>query len=141
MPLTIGRLRKRSEYLRVASAGRKSATKGLVLQALDRGEDHPHADTDATAQIWLGITASRRVGGAVQRNRVKRRLRAAAAQILPTQATANFDYVLIGRHATLTRAFPALLSDLETALRHVGQKVDNGRSGAENKKTSNQETP
>jgi ribonuclease P protein component len=131
MPLRIGRLRKRSEYLRVASAGHKSATKGLVLQALDRDDDHPHADLDATAQAWLGITASRRVGGAVARNRAKRRLRAAAAQVLPTNATANFDYVLIGRQATLTRAFPALLSDLEAALRHVSEVSTK----------SNQETP
>jgi ribonuclease P protein component len=135
MPLRIGRLRKRSEYLRVAAAGRKSATRGLVLQALDRVDDHPHADPDPAAQVWLGITASRRVGGAVQRNRAKRRLRAAAARVFPTQATANFDYVLIGRQATLTRAFPALLSDLETALRHVGQKADKVTT------KSNQETP
>ena len=141
MALRIGRLRKRSEYLRVASAGRKSATKGLVLQALDRGDDHPHADTDKTAEVWLGITASRRVGGAVQRNRAKRRLRAAAARVLPTQATVNFDYVLIGRQATLTRAFAALLSDLETALRRVGAEIDPRRAGAENNKQSNQETP
>jgi len=140
MPLRIGRLRKRSEYLRVATAGRTSSTKGLVLQALDRGDDHPHADVDPAAEVCLGITASRRVGGAVQRNRAKRRLRAAAARVLPTQATANFDYVLIGRRATLTRAFPALLSDLETALRRIGAEIDPRRAGAE-LKTPNQETP
>ena len=120
MPLSIGRLRKRSEYLRVAASGRKFAAKGLVLQALDRGEDHGHADPAAGAEVWLGITASRRVGGAVQRNRAKRRLRAAATQVLPAFGAANTDYVLIGRRATLTRAFPALLSDLREALRRIG---------------------
>ena len=125
MPLSIGRLRKRSEYLRVAASGRKSSTKGLVLQALGRGDDQHLADAGQPAQVWLGITASRRVGGAVQRNRAKRRLRAAAAQVLPASGAANTDYVLIGRRATLTRAFPALLSDLETALRRISAETKN----------------
>jgi ribonuclease P protein component len=125
MPLTIGRLRKRSEYLRVAASGRKSATKGLVLQALDRGEGRHHSDAGAGAEVWLGITASRRVGSAVQRNRAKRRLRAAAAQVLPAFGAPNTEYVLIGRRATLTRAFPALLSDLREALRRISAQSPN----------------
>ena len=118
MAIRIGRLRKRSEYLRVAASPRKCATKGLVLQARDRVPgDHP---ADPGADAWLGITASRRVGGAAARNRVKRRLRAAAAQVLPAFGAANTEYVLIGRRATLTRPFPDLLFDLEHALRRVG---------------------
>jgi ribonuclease P protein component len=67
----------------------------------------------------LGITASRRVGGAVARNRVRRRLRAAGRELLPKLAAVPGDYVLIGRAATLTRPFPALLADLTAALRRL----------------------
>ena len=117
MAIRIGRLRKRSEYLRIAASGRKWAAKGLVLQARACGTGNHHADPHADA--WVGFTASRRVGGAVARNRAKRRLRAAAQQVLPARGAANHEYVLIGRRATLTRPFPALLSDLEGALRRV----------------------
>lgn len=120
MPIRIGRLRKRSEYLRVAASGRKCAVKGVVLQVRECGAENRHADPDPQANLWFGITASRRVGGAVARNRVKRRLRAAAGQIFPSQGAVGHEYVLIGRQATLTRPFPALLSDLENAMRQVG---------------------
>lgn len=67
----------------------------------------------------VGFTASRKVGGAVVRNRAKRRLRAAAAHILPDAGRPGTDYVLIARAATAARPFAALLDDLETALRRV----------------------
>ena len=114
----IGRLRRRSEYLRVAEKGRKRAQPGLVLQALEWPPNSWHAESDT--ELWLGITASRRVGSAVARNRVRRRLRAAARDVLPRLAAPGHAYVLIGRRATLTRAFAQLLSDLEAALRHLG---------------------
>lgn len=70
-------------------------------------------------EIRLGITASRKVGNAVARNRVRRRLREAARLVLPTNAAPGHDYVLIGRAATLQRPFPMLLADLQSALRRL----------------------
>jgi ribonuclease P protein component len=137
MPIRIGRLRKRSEFLRVAASGRKCAVKGVVLQVRICGTDIRHADPDAQANIWFGITASRRVGGAVARNRVKRRLRAAAAKILAAQGAVGYDYVLIGRQSTLTRPFPALLSDLSEAMRRVGAI----RSEADHQQPPKQDAP
>lgn len=67
----------------------------------------------------LGITVSKRVGNAVERNRARRRLRAAAEQVLPRDAKDGYDYVVIGHTATLTRPFPALLNDLNRALRRL----------------------
>jgi len=64
----------------------------------------------------MGFTASRKVGGAVERNRAKRRLRAAAAAILPLSAREGHDYVLIARAATISRPFAELGRDLTTAL-------------------------
>ncbi|MBI1179191.1 MAG: ribonuclease P protein component [Alphaproteobacteria bacterium] len=109
---TPGRLRRRGEFLRVAR-GAKWVTPGLILQAARRPDAGP---ADAPR---LGFTASRKVGGAVERNRVKRRLREAARVIMPDRARAAIDYVLIGRHTTLTRPWPKLLLDLETALRRI----------------------
>lgn len=97
----------------MAATGRKAVTPGLVLQAADRRAD---AGGDA---LRVGFTASRKVGGAVVRNRAKRRLRAAAARILPGVGRLGTDYVLIARAATAARPFAALLGDLETALRRV----------------------
>lgn len=105
----IARLRKRREFLAAARAV-KSATPGLVLQALPRGDE---------AAPRVGFTVTKKVGIAVIRNRARRRLREAAREILPVHAKAGYDYVLVGRLATLTRAWPDLLDDLRDALSRV----------------------
>jgi ribonuclease P protein component len=106
------RLRRRAEFLRVAGGRRKWAAPGLVLQA----RRHEAEEKDG---IRIGFTASRKVGGAVVRNRARRRLRAAAARVMAQHAAPGTDYVLIARAATPTRPFAALLADLETALRRL----------------------
>lgn len=73
--------------------------------------------------IRVGFTASRRVGNAVQRNRVRRRLKSAVREVLAVHAKPDRDYVIIGRAATLKRPYRALLNDLETALKRVGAYV------------------
>ena len=95
---------------------------GLVLQALTRGDEDPAGGT-----IRYGLTASRKVGGAVLRNRARRRLRALAREILPVAGRPGTDYVLIARAATPTRPYAALRADLERALARVARP----RSGAD----------
>jgi ribonuclease P protein component len=70
--------------------------------------------------IRFGLTASRKVGNAVARNRARRRLREVARLLLPAMAAPGCDYVLIGRRVTLERPFALLLADLETALLRLG---------------------
>jgi ribonuclease P protein component len=106
------RLTRRAEFLKVAGSGRKWVAPGLILQARRRDGDVP--------AIRLGFTASRKVGIAVLRNRARRRLRAAAAAILPAHATAGHDYVLIARGETVRRPYPALVEDLRQGLRRLG---------------------
>jgi ribonuclease P protein component len=86
---------------------RKAVALGLVLQGLDGAEAAP---------ARVGFTASRKVGNAVARNRARRRLQAAACDVLSARAKAGWDYVLIARQATLERPYDALLSDLDKAL-------------------------
>jgi ribonuclease P protein component len=111
----IARLKRRAEFLRVAGKGRKSVTPGLILQALRRS---PGGEPGAILRV--GFTASRKVGIAVERNRARRRLRAAMDRVMPLHAVEGHDYVLVARAETIRRPFAALLSDLEAALKQVG---------------------
>jgi ribonuclease P protein component len=76
-------------------------------------------ESDDVGSLRLGFTVSKKVGNAVVRNRVKRRLKSAAKAILPTQALANRDLVIIGRQYTLKQPFQELLNDLEYALKKL----------------------
>ena len=109
-------LKVRADFLRVASAGRRSAVPGLVVQAAP----HPEAPRGVPG-IRVGFTASRKVGNAVVRNRAKRRMRAAAASVLPAVGRPGTDYVLIARAGTADRPFADLIADLEAALRRIGR--------------------
>lgn len=117
----VGRLKRRAEFLKVAGAGRKSVTPGLILQVAPHVEAAVSPDDRA---LRVGFTASRKVGIAVERNRARRRLRAAVDEVMPLHAARGRDYVLIARAATTRRPFAALLGDLKTALRQAGAYRD-----------------
>jgi ribonuclease P protein component len=102
------RLKNRADFLRAARGIRRS-TAGLTLELCPTPAPAPDG-------LRVGFTASRKVGNAVARNRAKRRLRAAAAALLPLHGRAGHDYVLVARTATLTREFKDLLADLTGAL-------------------------
>ena len=74
------------------------------------------ARMERPADIGFGLTASKKVGNAVERNRARRRLRALATGSLRRLAKPGADYVLIARRATLTRPWPDLQRDLYQAL-------------------------
>lgn len=74
----------------------------------------PRADGDTAMRA--GFTVTKRIGNAVTRNRLKRRLREVARHVLPGHGVAGADHVLIGRDAGLARAFALLCTDLEQAL-------------------------
>jgi ribonuclease P protein component len=112
--ISLTRLKKRSEFIRVASARLKRVTPGLILQ----GRKHTLKEIESSKieTLRLGFTVSKKVGNAVVRNRVKRRLKAAAQAILPIKAPTHVDLVIIGRQNTLKRPFPDLLADLKNAV-------------------------
>ena len=80
----------------------------MVVQARDR--------QDADARVRLGFTATRKIGGAVVRNRAKRRLREAARALAPLHCQPGCDYVFIARAGTPARPWAALLDDVKSAL-------------------------
>jgi ribonuclease P protein component len=79
-----------------------------VLLVRDRG--------DADPAIRIGFTVTKKIGGAVVRNRMKRRFRALAREILPTRGVAGADHVLIGRAGGVERDFALMRAELEKAL-------------------------
>jgi ribonuclease P protein component len=79
---------------------------------------------DPDGPVRAGFTATKKIGNAVQRNRAKRRLREAARLLLPLHGRVGSDYVFIARGATGTRAWSALLDDVETALISLARRAD-----------------
>ncbi len=108
--LKLDHLRTRADFQRLTRSRRKHATRGLVLQVA------PQPEGRITTQPRIGYTASKKVGNAVTRNRVKRRLRALAREVLQPKVQPSLDYVLVGRHTTITRPWSRLVQDLETAI-------------------------
>jgi ribonuclease P protein component len=109
---SVGRLKRRADFLRVAAARRKWAAPGLILQAAAQPQSTEHA-------IRVGFTASRKVGNAVKRNRARRRLKALAAEMIASGVHPGFDLVLIARPATVDRPFDELRRDLQQGLQRT----------------------
>jgi len=104
---TLIQIKKRSDFLKIQSKGKKWVSHGLIIQTMP--------NEDAIKRI--GFTVTKRTDkSAVKRNRIKRRLRAAAADILPQSAKNGHDYILVGRPQTLTRPYDTLKNDLKCCL-------------------------
>jgi ribonuclease P protein component len=100
-------IKKRSDFL-AANRGKRYATPGFVLLVRDRQDDNP--------AIRLGITITKKVGNAVIRNRMRRRFRALAQEMLADKGKAGADHILIGRDSGIERDFDALRADMVKAL-------------------------
>ena len=118
-------LRVRREFLAVAK-GDKQVRRGLVLQARQRDVDAltklneaSDSASDPDTAIRFGLTATKKIGNAVIRNRTRRRLRVLAHEILSAHGQPGYDYVLIGRAATKHRTWDGLRTDLRSALKKL----------------------
>jgi ribonuclease P protein component len=100
-------LRKRAEFLN-AARGRRAGRTSLALQTVG---------VDGTLP-GLGLTVTKKVGNSPERNRIKRRLRA-AARACSDAFLPQHDYVLVGRREALTTPFEKLVSELNFAIAKV----------------------
>ncbi|HEY8247488.1 MAG TPA: ribonuclease P protein component [Hyphomicrobium sp.] len=116
-------LKKRSEFLWVKGGLRWSAA-AFVLEARVRQKAG-----EAGRPARFGYTVSKKVGGAVVRNRVRRRLRALTAGLDPARVQPGFDYVLIARAGAVERTFADLKADLDLALLRIHQAPGQKRRG------------
>ncbi len=106
----LSRIKNRSDFLKMNKEAKRWVSHGLTIQAMSNNLD----------EMRIGFTVTKRIEpSAVKRNRIKRRLRAIAADILPLHAKPSCDYVLIGRKLTSTRPYETLQEDLKWCLKKM----------------------
>lgn len=104
-------LTARSDFLSVQGKGKRWVSHGLILQI--RQNDLGH--------IRTGYTVTKKIDkSAVKRNRIKRRMRGVAADVISGYALDGHDYILVGRKLTATRSYDDLIKDLKWCLRKSG---------------------
>jgi ribonuclease P protein component len=116
----LARLTRRAEFQRV-SRGRRVSGESFTLQSRRREE------AEAVSGARIGLTVTRRVGGAVERNRVRRRLKEALRAAAPLETEGDHDYVLVARREALGRRFAALVEDVRTAFRAARRRGADAR--------------
>jgi ribonuclease P protein component len=107
---SIGRLTKRPDFVAAAS-GRRFHTERMTVQGRPRD--------DLELGLRFGLTVTKRVGHATERNRIKRRLRTVCQKAGEDYADIDMDVVIIGRRDILTADYDVLIDDLRRALRVV----------------------
>ncbi len=126
-------IKKRPEFLAVRGGARWS-TPSVTVEARQRRNAAPvgtagspdevalgqtAADDSGLGPFRFGYTVTKKLGGAVKRNRIRRRLRAAVEQVAGSRCRGGFDYVLYARAAALDCEFGALARDLAEAFERV----------------------
>lgn len=104
------RLRKRAQFLN-AARGQRAGRTAFSLQAIEATDAEP----------GVGLTVTKKTGNSPERNRIKRRLRA-AVRACASDLKAQHDYVLVGRREALTLPFSKVVSDLSSAIAKVHAK-------------------
>ncbi len=110
----MNRLRQRADFLAAAAAGARASTPGFIVQGRKRDDAGP---------CRVGFTMSKKVGSAVERNRVRRRLRELVRRNGAPLMQPRCDYVLVGRRVALSRDFGAMGSELEGALKRLDMQL------------------
>ena len=104
----------RAGFLAARSKGKKALSRGIVIQAIKN-----------KAPRWrVGLTATKKIGNAVTRNRARRRMRALARSHLAPVAQPGTDYVLIARHDTVTADWQEMAKGLQKAIRYLHRSLN-----------------
>ncbi len=121
--MTFITIKKRRDFLSATSSGKKFIVNSFILQMVKRADGHPvPADV-----VRVGFTVTKKMGNAVVRNRIKRRLREAARPSLAKHGVSGHDFVIISRHKAFDCDFKDLLRDMEFAFRRI-RGLDNSRN-------------
>lgn len=107
--IKIETIKKRSDFVTISKKGKAFFGRFFILQHLKNDQK----------QVRLGLTVSKKVGNSVERNRAKRRLRAATSLVLPILGKPGSDYVLIGKRTILKTPFTEIIKDLEKGLKFL----------------------
>lgn len=126
--MTVETLKKRAEFLRLRG-GARFATPSFVLETRPRVAADTSRSRAAGEGARFGFTVTKKLGGAVIRNRIRRRLKAAVGLVAPELALSNHDYVVVARLAALDREFAEVKKDLERALHRVHHPAAAPRQG------------
>ena len=113
---TLLKIKKSRNFKMITEFGKKDVRKGLILQVYEK----PDNINNTSQNIRFGITASKKIGKAVIRNRARRRLNALANKVLTNSAKTSKDYVLIARNVTANMKYYNLEEDLRKALSILG---------------------
>ena len=115
-----GALRQRRDFLFVQQKGVRQVMNHFILQAAVK----PASTESQTAFSYrTGVTASKKVGNAVARNRAKRRMRALFSKLECDHAPSGTDYVLVARHSLVQAAWTELLADFSIAAKRIHKKL------------------
>ena len=115
-----GALRQRRDFLFVQRKGVRQVMTHFILQAAVK----PASTVSQPAFSYrTGVTASKKVGNAVARNRAKRRMRALFNKLECDHAPSGTDYVLVARHSLVQAAWTELLSDFSIAAKRIHKKL------------------
>ena len=116
-------IKKRADFVRAFSAGKKFVRSSFILQMVKRAEGH----IEAPQTTRIGFTVTKKMGNAVIRNRIKRRLREACKEALEKYGVAGHDYVIVSRIKALDCDFEELKKDMNFAFRRIPDVDDAGK--------------
>jgi ribonuclease P protein component len=111
-------LKRRADFLAAAASGFKFVRPSVVVQARKRPSDET-----LPGVIRIGFTATRKLGNAPVRNRVKRRMRETARRLVPDFGMEGCDYVFIGRDGAYKNTYDNLIHDMKHALKRLADQM------------------
>lgn len=117
--MALATLSHRRDFLKANATGKRFVTSTFILQCQTRDSTHP-----AGCGARYGFTVTRKMGGAVERNRIKRRLREAVRKKALILSRDGNDYILISRNRALDCPFEVILNDIEFAFSRIHAMKD-----------------
>jgi ribonuclease P protein component len=113
----VATIKTRADFLAVRGGRRASTPSFLIeMRPTPAGAASPAVSPPKAETARFGFTITKKLGNAVTRNRIRRRLKAAVSAVSPIHACPGHDYVIVARRAAFDRPYASLISDLERAL-------------------------